>query len=118
MKFNFGNPEVSIQEIADINAECIDQLYKTGCEVAEAECLLRQHTAQVSLNVRNSGVKVTEGHVSSVIDGDAELNELRKKVERLKVKLSCIRQELEANHDNRRLLEAWYNAQSKSGIQG
>lgn len=118
MKFDFGNPETSIQEISNNSSDYIDKLYSAGCELADAEAVLRQRTAEVSLKVRDSGVKVTEGYVSSVIDGDTELNELKVKVDKIKIKVSCIRQDLESVHDDRRLLEAWYNAQSKAGIMG
>jgi hypothetical protein len=118
MKFDFGSPENTAQLISDNTNSLVDELYKDGCELAEAQEAVRNQTAKRSVHLRESLGKVTEGTVQAMLDSNEELGLLRRKAERLVVKMSCLRQSLEAAHDDRKLFCAWMESQRAAGLQG
>lgn len=118
MKFNFGTIEVTIQEISDATENFVDALFDKACEQIEAENEVRKAIGDKTIALNDDGVKRTVALVQAVIDADDNINQLRMKAEKLKFSVSCLRQRIEGNHDDRRLLTSWLNSQTSAGIQG
>lgn len=116
MQLDFSSIELTIQNIVDRSGKLVDMLYQRGCELAETETALRKATADISLQARNSGVKVTEGHISNIVDSDDDIIALRKKVGMQNMAVTCLRQELENIHDVRKMFTAWMETQKLAGL--
>lgn len=116
--FNFSSPETTIQELSEKKDLLIGELYRVGCESIDATSDVKAAEAALSLNIRNSGVKVTEGYVSSAIDADADIVALRKKADKKALELSCVRADIAGVHDDYRLFTSWQESQNAAGIRG
>jgi len=117
-KFNFSSTECTCNDLAKQKDLLIRELYRIGCESIQAASDVKSAEAALSLQIRNSGVKVTEGYVSSAIDADTDIVALRLKADKKALELSCVRNDLTGIHDDYRMFNAWMESQNAAGIRG
>lgn len=115
-QIDFANIEGSINALIERGAKLANDLYAVGLDVAKAEIDCEALEGTVAVRLRETGVKVTEGHVASVVDSDPDVIALRKKYRNATAVLAKIRADLDCLHDTRRMLVAWINGQTKAGI--
>ena len=115
VEINFAAIEATIKQITDKSDQISMDMFKSGCELGEAEVELSRIEAQTALGVRNSGQKVTEGTVADAVSVDPNVVAMRNKVARLRAKASAIRNDAESIHGVRRMIVAWMSGQTKSG---
>ena len=116
VQIDFANIEGSVNALIERGAKLANDLYTVGLDVAKAEIECKALEGTVAVRLRDSGVKVTEGYVASVVDSDPDVIALRKKYRNATAVLAKIRADLDCLHDTRRMLVAWINGQSKAGI--
>lgn len=117
LQIDFANIEATINMLVERSANLAAKLYETTLNVANAEIECRALEGTVAVRLRESGAKVTEGYVTSVVDADDDVCTLRQRHKMAVAELAKIRADLDNMHDIRRMLVAWMNGQSKSGIE-
>ena len=118
-RFDFAEPEASIQSIVDQAGALIGEMDVLGNKIAEAEIDLKAQEGAKSIEVRQTqvnGKSPTEGHVTAMIDSDQNITTLRKRVAKLNSKMRVLREKLESNRDMRKLFVAWLTLQKSANL--
>ena len=115
VEINFAAIEATIKQITDKSDQISMDMFKSGCELGEAEVELSRIEAQVAHGARNSGVKVTDAAAAELISIDPNVVAMRNKVARLRAKAGAIRNDAENIHGVRRMIVAWMTGQTKAG---
>ena len=112
---NFASPEATIQSFAEV-ADALTAKMKVVANAAfETESAYRVVRANAELIIRNSGIKVTEGGVSSALDADKNVEDARRISERAELAVAGVRADM-ANLDGKLgLFKEWLRSQRPVG---
>lgn len=116
LELDFASPEKTIKEIVATGTALVDMLAPATTELGRAEVELEKSESDVAMQIRNSGLKVTEGYVSSAVDGDGNVVALRNKVEGLAGKVAGIKAAIDNLDRAYGLFKTWMLGQRPVGI--
>ena len=114
-KLDFSCPELCINSIIEEGDTLIDMLDSACKEMVECDLAYNALFGAKSIKIRTEG-KVTEGFVAAALDSDAELIELKRKLETAKNAVSNIRAKIDNHRDTRRMFTMWLSAQRAANL--
>lgn len=114
-------PEATMQNISKAGSVACAELYMQGRFLAQLETLLKLEEGRAYIEARKVACedtpKPTEGHITAVMDSNADLAKLRKEVAEQKVTVSSISKRFDQIHGDRRMLLSWYQGQCRVGME-
>jgi len=115
-KLDFGSPEATMQNIVKDIDDMIRELFTEGKTLVDLEIDLEVQRGNTEVRVRNNAGKVNEGFIKASVAADASLALMKKKAGKQKVKVDCLKKDVEAAHDLRKLFSGWMESQRVAGL--
>ena len=115
-ELDFGSPEATMQNIVKEIDEIITELFVEGNAMVDVEVDLETQQGNTEIQIRNNAGKVNEGFIKASVAADANLALMKKKAGNQKVKVDCLKKDIEAAHDTRKLFSAWMESQRVAGL--
>lgn len=116
LAIDFSSPELTIQNIVKAGDDLVALLGQETVAAGLAKIAVEKAESDVAMAIRNSGVKVTEGYVDSVVDGDGNVVALREKYERLAGRVAGVKASLENVDRAYGLFKTWMLGQQATGV--
>lgn len=116
LTINFASPEATQDSIGAVSDALTANLKKAANAAFEAESAYRTVRANAELAIRNSGIKVTEGYVSTAIDADKSVEDARRISEKAQLTVAGIRADMANLESKVSLFKEWMRSQRPVGV--
>ena len=115
-KLDFGSPEATMQNIVKDLDDLLRELFTEGEKLVDMEVDLATQSGNTEIRIRNNAGKVNEGFIKASVAADADLAVMLKKTGKQKLKVDCLKRDIESAHDTRKLFSAWMESQRVAGL--